>query len=48
MAKAKQSDKSEVTVTWNGGARVFSLETHGADFEALAEQFAAKHNGEVA
>lgn len=43
MAKAKDS----VKVEWNGGVREFSKEVHGAKFEDLAEQFAAKFKGTI-
>ena len=38
---------SAVTVEWRGNKRVFSKAVHGADFRKLAEQFAAKFNGQL-
>jgi len=39
----------EAVVTWGRGARVYSEEKHGKDFEKLAKQFAGKQSiqGEV-
>jgi hypothetical protein len=48
-AEEVQSDgKTSVTVTWSGGKRVYSRELHGADFNALAKEFAEKKGGKVA
>jgi hypothetical protein len=38
---------ASVTVTWNGGSRMYSKEVHGKDFKALAKEFAEKHGGKV-
>jgi len=40
--------KNSVTVTYQGGKRVYSKEIHGADYEDLAEEFATKKGGKVA
>lgn len=42
------SGKGSVIVTWRGGTRVYSKEAHGADFKALAAEFAEKKGGTVA
>ena len=40
-AKAPAKGKRDsVTVTWNGGERVYSRDLHGDDFEALAQALA--------
>lgn len=39
---------AHVTVTYNGGTRVYSKEVHGKDYKALAKEFADKFNGRVA
>lgn len=39
--------KSEVTVSWNGGSRVYSEKVHGKDFMKLAKMFIEKHNGTI-
>lgn len=43
----KKGKKTAVTVSWRGNTREFSLETHGEDFETLAEQFAEKFEGTI-
>lgn len=45
---SEREERTEVTVTWNGGSRVYSKEIHGADFEKLAKQFADKFKGDLA
>lgn len=47
-ASGKASGKKEVTVSWRGRSRVYSKELHGPDFLALAKEFAAKVEGNVA
>jgi hypothetical protein len=48
-AAAKAAANSDaVTVTWNGGSRVYSRDVHGEDFADLAAEFAGKKNGTVA
>lgn len=50
MAKKEKIVKegaTEVTVTWKGGSRVYSLKVHGEDFMALAEEFVKKHDGKI-
>lgn len=47
---AKEAEKeaaTEVTVTWNGGLRVYSLAVHGDAFLEIAHKFAAKVGGTV-
>lgn len=39
----KKSDKTEVTVTWRGNSRVYSLAVHGENFEKLAQSFASQY-----
>lgn len=49
VAEAPKKGKvSSITVTWNGGERVYSKEIHGDEFEALAKEFAEKHKGIIA
>lgn len=43
-----KAEKGTATVTWRGGVRVYSKEQHGADFKALAQEFADKKEGTVA
>ncbi len=38
----------EVTVSWRGKSRVFSVAVHGINFEQCARDFAAKFNGTIA
>ena len=45
---AAKAAKTSVVVSFNGGTREFSQEIHGDDFEAVAQEFAANHNGTVA
>jgi hypothetical protein len=40
--KAANDARTEVTVTWGTGSRVYSKELHGENFLALAKQFAEK------
>jgi hypothetical protein len=44
---AAKAAKSSVSVTWSGGARTYSREIHGDNFNELAKEFAKKHNGQV-
>lgn len=45
--KEKKAKKTEVTVTWGQGSRVYSLAVHGENFMDLAESFANKFNGTI-
>jgi hypothetical protein len=47
---AAKAGTDSVTVTWNGGERVFTRDEHGDDFAELAKEFAESHdrNGTVA
>lgn len=47
-APVSKGKKTEVTVTWKGGSRVYSKEVHGDDFADLANEFATKKKGTVA
>lgn len=44
LAKA---NKTSITVSHQGGERVFSKEIHGEDFEKNAKEFAKTNNGEI-
>ena len=46
--EAPTSGKGVAVVAYSGGLREFSKEVHGADYKALAAEFATKHNGKVA
>jgi hypothetical protein len=45
--KTKKVARTEATVEWRGESRTYTLAMHGEDFEALAEEFAAKKNGRI-
>ncbi len=40
-------ETEEVTVSWRGGKRTYSLKVHGEDFMALAKEFCTKKDGTV-
>jgi len=42
-----EDEKGSVTVKWQGQSRVYTKELHGAEFKALAKEFAAKKGGTV-
>ena len=44
---AAKSNKSSVTVAYDGTTREYSKAVHGATFKALAEEFAKKRNGKI-
>lgn len=44
-AAAAKANVTSVTVVWRAGSREYSLAVHGADFEALATEFADKKKG---
>lgn len=44
----EKHNKNSVSVSFQGKTRVFSKEIHGKDFLKLAQEFANKHNGELA
>lgn len=46
-AAAAKANVTSVTVVWRGGSRVYSEAVHGADFEALAAEFAEKKKGKL-
>lgn len=46
--KAVKNDKNSVLVSFQGKKREYSKELHGKDFLKLAQEFADKHNGELA
>ena len=41
-------EAGSVSVRWRGGVRSYTRELHGADFKALAKEFAEKKGGIVA
>lgn len=45
--KNVEIETDQVTVTWKGNSRVYSLEVHGENFMDLAKEFAEKHGGEI-
>ena len=45
--KTPKAVKTEVTVVWRNGSRVYSKAVHGDDFEALAQEFADKKGGKI-
>ena len=45
---AEPETSGSVTVTWQGRSRVYSKALHGADYKALAAEFAEKKKGKVA
>lgn len=46
-SKGAAKNADFVTVTWNGGTRIYSKADHGTDFVDLAKQFADKFNGTI-
>ncbi len=45
--KARASKRDAVTVVFRAGSREYTRALHGDDFEALAEEFAAKKKGTI-
>lgn len=42
-----KSSKTSITVAYDGTTREYSKAVHGADFKALAQEFATKRNGKI-
>lgn len=45
VVETPKSNKDSVVVTWRGGSREYTKAVHGADFMALAAEFAEKKKG---
>lgn len=47
VASNPEPKGDSVTVQFRGGVRTYSEAVHGEDFQSLANEFIAKHGGEI-